>query len=260
MPTATRIALLLALAPATRAGQAPESPVLLDRIAATVNDSAIAESEVAKAMAVSALPREPAESREAFRDRVLDALIDERLEYEDALRFGPAVPGAAEVDAAMKRLRERLAAEGKDPAAEFAAAGLTAEEVRASLERQLLIQRYLQERFRPIAFPDEQRAREEYEKRYTPERRAAGLPVPPFETVSEEMRARSQQRVFNDEVEKWIKELRQKARVAIYRINVPVPAGRTPVPLSAPAATPTPTPDIRPRAFAPRTGSLESSP
>jgi hypothetical protein len=167
-------------------------------------------------------------------------LIDERLQYEDALRFGPAVPDAAEVEAELKKLRDRIAREGKNPAAEFAAAGLTTEEVRATVERQLIIQRYLQERFRPIAFADEDRAREEYEKHYAPERKAAGLSVPAFEEVSEEMRARSQQRVFGEEVAKWMKELREKARIAIYRIPIPAQPGRTPVFVSTPVPVPTP--------------------
>lgn len=216
----------------------------MDRIAATVNDVAIAESEVRRAMAVSALKPEPTETPEAFRARVLDALIDQRLEYEDALRFGPAVPEPTEIDAAVKKLRERIAREGKNPDAEFAAAGLTPSEVRATVERQLIVERYLQDRFRPIAFADEERAREEYEKNYVPERKAAGLPVPEFEKVSDEMRTRSEQRVFAEEVEKWMKDLREKARIAVYRIPAQLASDRTPVVVStvAPKATPTPGP------------------
>src|SRR5512144_2679279 len=113
--------LLLAISPAPGA--------TVDRIAASVNDTAIAESDVRRAMAVSALTQEKTETAEQFRARVLDALIDERLQYEDALRFGPAAPDAADVEAALKKLRERLTKEGKSPDAEFAAAGLTPSEV-----------------------------------------------------------------------------------------------------------------------------------
>ena len=74
----------------------------------------------------------------------------------------------------MANLRERIKAEGKDPDAEFARAGMTADEVRASIDRQLVIARYLRERFAPIAYADEEQAREEYEKRYVPEQKAAG--------------------------------------------------------------------------------------
>jgi len=218
----------------------------VDRIAATVNDVAVPESEVRRAMALSALRPAAGEGTESFRTRVLDALIDERLQYEDALRFGPAVPDAADVQAALQKLRARIAKEGKNPDAEFAAAGLTPEEVRGMVERQLIVERYLQERFRPIAFADEDRAREEYEKHYVAERKAAGLPVPAFETVSEDMRARSQQRVFTEEAEKWMKELREKARIAIYPAAVPVSGARAPVVVSTigPRTTPTPTPRV----------------
>ncbi|MCA1581366.1 MAG: SurA N-terminal domain-containing protein [Acidobacteria bacterium] len=224
-------AIALAAAFLAAAGAAAE---VVDRIAATLDDVAIPESEVRKAMAVSAIAPEPGEDEAAHRRRVLDALIDQRLQYREALRFGPAVPDAAELDAAMKKLRERLQSEGRDPAAEFAAAGMTLEDVRASLARQLVVQNYLQERFRPIAIADQGRAREEYDTRYTGERKAAGAPVEQFESVVEEMRRRSQQRVFNEEAERWMREIRQKARIAIYTIALPIGEGRTPIPLPTP--------------------------
>ncbi len=214
---------------------------VVDRIAAAVNDTAIPESEVRKAMVVSALAPEPGEGAEAYRGRVLDALIDQHLEYEDALRFGPVPPDAAEIQTALDKLGERLKADGKDPAAEYARAGMTAEDVRASIERQLVIARYLRERFSPISYADEEQAREEYEKRYLPEERAAGRAVPPFETVADEMRRRSSARAFDEAVAHWLAELRQKSRVSIYRMPVPIPDGRTVVVLStAPPPTKTP--------------------
>lgn len=215
---------------------------IADRIAATVNEVAIPETAVRRAMVISALTPEPGESPESFRARVLDALIDQLLQYGEALRFGPPPPDAAAVQAAMERLQQKLRAQGKDPETEFTAAGLTVKEVRDTLERQIVVQRYLVERFRPVAIADQARAREQYEKNYGPERRAAGLPVPPFEQVVEEMRTGSQERIFEEEVAKWMRELRARSRVAVYRIPIPVPPGRTPVVISTgPAARRTPT-------------------
>ncbi len=216
---------------------------VVDRIAATVNDTAIPESEVRRAMVVSDLAPGPGEDREAFRARILDALIEEYLEYEDAVRFGPASPDATQIDKAMASLRERLQAEGKDPDAEFAKAGMTVDQVRASIERQLIIAGYLRERFAPVAYADEEEAHEEYEKRYLPEEKAAGRTPAPFEQVADEMRRRYSVRAFDEEVAKWLKELRQKARVSIFRIPAAVPEDRTPVTLGAatpPARTPSP--------------------
>jgi hypothetical protein len=215
---------------------------VIDRIAATVNDTAIPESEVRRAMVVSDLAPRPGEDAEAFHRRVLDALIEEHLEYEDAVRFGPAAPNAFEIDQAMKSLRERLRSEGKDADAEFARAHMTVEQVRASIERQLVIADYLKERFAPIAYADEQDARDEYEKRYVPEEKAAGRTPAPFAQVADEMRRRYSVRTFDEEVSKWLKELRQKARVSIFRIPVAIPEDRTPIVLerAAPAKPPAP--------------------
>ncbi|HEX7252354.1 MAG TPA: hypothetical protein VF376_05685 [Thermoanaerobaculia bacterium] len=211
---------------------------VLDFVAASVNDIAITESEVRKAMAVSPLRPEAGESPDAYRKRILDALIDEKLQYEDAVRFGTSPPDAADVEEAMRKIRARLSAEGKNPDTEFAAAGMTVDEVRASVERQLIIQRYLLDRIRPIAAADD-RTREEYDTYYVPEQRARNAPVPPFDDVVEEMRKRSQQRAFDEEVEKWSKELREKARVVVYKVpqkqpeRTPVPIGKVPAPRPA---------------------------
>ena len=113
----------------------------------------------------------------------------------------------------------------------------------ASLERQLVIQRYLRERFAPIAYADEEQAREEYDSRYVPEQEAGKLPVEPFDNVAEEMRRRASERAFDEQVARWLKELRQKARIGVYRIPPLLQAGRTPVLVStAPPAARTPAP------------------
>src|SRR5262249_28080333 len=142
------------------------------------------------------------------------------------------------------KVSDRLREEGKDPTREFTSAGMTVDDVRASVERQLVIQRYLRERFRPGTLADEERARAEYEERFAPEKRAAGQPVPPFDEAADQMRARARERSFDDEVEKWVKELRDKARIRIY----PAPSASTvePGPLvpieQAPRPAPSPTP------------------
>ncbi|HEV2064064.1 MAG TPA: hypothetical protein VGS00_05900 [Thermoanaerobaculia bacterium] len=213
---------------------APDGPSasVVDRIAATVDDVAIPESAVRRALTTSALKAGPGESGEAFRLRVLEAMIDQHLQYDDAVRFGPAPPDPADVTAAVQKVRERLKADGRDPDKEFAAAGLKPEELRSALERQLIVERHLSERFRPLSISDAQRAREEYDQHYVPESQAAGQAAAPFESVAEEMRVRSQQRVFDAEVEKWMRELRARTRIAIYRLPPPYPDGATPVVLS----------------------------
>lgn len=236
-PTARLLPLLLAAAAAL-----PQS-VPVDRVAASVNDTAIPESAVRRALVLSPIEREAGETPETFRARLLDALIDQYLQYEDAQRLGPAPPDAAQIEATMARVSKRLVAEGKHPEEEFARAGMTVADVRASVERQLVVQRYLQERFRPVAIADEDRSRSEYEEFYAPERLAAGLPVPPYEQVAEAMRARSQQRTFDEEVARWIAELRDKAKITIYPTPTAATGQGPPVVIAtAPPAVRTPAP------------------
>lgn len=225
---------------------APDGPstAVVDRIAATVDDVAIPESAVRRAMVASALRVGPGEPAEAFRLRVLEAMIDQHLQYDDAVRFGPAPPDPADVTAAVQKLRERLKADGRDPDKEFAAAGLKPEELRSALERQLIVQRHLNERFRPLSIADAQRSRDEYDQHYVPEAIAAGKAPAPFESVGDEMRARSQQRVFDEEVEKWMRELRARARIAIYGLPPPYPEGAKPVILSTAPKPQTPNPKL----------------
>jgi hypothetical protein len=223
--------------------------VLVDRVAASVNDVAIPESAVRRAILLATIERLPGETPPAYRARVLDALIDEHLQYEDALRFGNEPPNAADVEEAMAKLTQHLRAEGKDPAEEFARAGMSADDVRFSLERQLVVQRYLKERFRGGAAADEERARAEYDERFVPQTKAAGRPVPPFESVAAEMRARAQQRGLDEEVDKWTRELRDKARITIYPTPLPATGLGPAVLLSTappPAETPTPPPPPTP--------------
>jgi parvulin-like peptidyl-prolyl isomerase len=235
----TRRLLPLLLLAAAALGQS----TLVDRVAASVNDTAIPESAVRRALVLSPLARDADEAPEAYRSRVLDALIDQHLQYEGAERFGPAPPDAADVEAAMARVRQRLVEEGKVPEEEFARAGMTVADVRASVERQLVVQRYLQDRFRPIAIADEGRARSEYEEFYVPEQRAAGLPATPYEQVAEQMRERSQQRGFDEEVARWIAELRDKAKITIYPTPTSATGQGPPVLIAtAPPAAATPAP------------------
>ena len=162
-------------------------------------------------------------------------------------RFGPAPPDAAEITAAIEKLA-RAAEGGRQGSRRRVREGRHDRRRRArhASSDSSSSQRYLRERFAPIAFADEEQAREEYEKHYVPERKAAGLPVEPFESVAEEMRQRSSERAFDEEVAKWLKELRQKSRISIYRIPVEIPRDRTPIVFQARARLRTRDPELTP--------------
>jgi hypothetical protein len=186
----------------------------LDRIVATVDERAITLTELDRAVLTGALVREPGETEPHFRDRVLSEMIDEYLRYRDALRFLPAAPDPAKVDAAFDGLRERLKKEGRDPEAEFRAAGMSDAEVRASLERQLVVTQYVRDRFAALSFVSPEDIDAEYAAVSDAYRRSGRTP-PPREGLEEELRDRIRDRRTAEEIDKWTKDLREKARITL---------------------------------------------
>jgi hypothetical protein len=217
----TFAAFLLLLA--ARAGFA----VILDRIAATIDDDVITEQELDQAVDVGTMTRRDGESEEDFRLRVLNELIDERLRYRDAARFAPDKPDAADLDAAYRDLLARLRKEGKDPQKEFARVGASEDEVKAVLERQLIVSRYVRERFFPVTYATTEEARKYYDGDFSAALKAEGKPVPPFEEVVASLRQHLRQEAFDQAVTKWTADLREKARITIDR-QVPRFEARTP--------------------------------
>ena len=212
----TAVRRALGAAAAMVAATALAAPVILDRVAATVDGRAITESEVRRAILTAGLVPSAGESETQFRDRVLSEMVDDYLRYRDALRFSPASPDAAAVDAALRKLRQRLQSEGKDPDREFRQAGMTIEEVRASIEKQMVVSQYVRERFSALAFISADDLRAEYEGPFSEEYRRAGRQVPPLSDVEEDVREELRARRTSDEVEKWTRDLREKARIAVY--------------------------------------------
>jgi hypothetical protein len=191
----------------------------LDRIIATVDERAITQTELDRAVLTGAIAKEPGEAEEPYRDRVLSEMIDEYLRYRDALRFLPAPPDPARVDDAFEAVRARLRAAGKDPEAEFRVAGMSDVEVRASLERQLVVTQYVRDRFAALAFVSPDDLAQEYAA-VTEEYRKTGRTPPARAALEEELRDRVRDRRTAEEVGKWTKELREKARIT--RLGPPV--------------------------------------
>jgi hypothetical protein len=92
--------------------------------------------------------------------------------------------------------------------------GLTEEELRASLDRQLKVTAYLERRFRPLTFVTDEQIEAYYRDELVPELRE-GRP-PGLEEVSDSIRRILEERAFNARVEEWIEGLKGRARIRRY--------------------------------------------
>jgi hypothetical protein len=92
--------------------------------------------------------------------------------------------------------------------------GLTEDELRAALNRQLKVTAYLERRFRPLTFVTDEQIEAYYSGELLPEIR--GQRPPDLADVSESIRRILEERAFNARVEEWIRGLKERTRIRRY--------------------------------------------
>ncbi len=208
------VAILVALAGSSAQAQAPKN-VLQDRVLAVVDEDPILASDVERAIRLGLQQPNPGESGEAFRRRVLNALIEERLRFHEIDRFGLEQVPVEEIERNVARIRARFP---DDAALQRALkeVGLDGKKLRQLVARQLLVLTYVDERLGPRVFVSLEDINRYHRDVLTPEMRRAGKTVPPVEDVRDEIREVLKQQRLTEELEKWTQELRGRADVVVY--------------------------------------------
>ncbi|MGH9456926.1 MAG: hypothetical protein ACRD2J_04725 [Thermoanaerobaculia bacterium] len=188
---------------------------IIDRVAAVVDRQVITLSEVNQVIEVRLFERQPAEEEDAYRRRVLDAMIAQVLRYRDVERFGAQDVSADSIEAVVQEVIGRFPSE-QDFAQALARAELTLDEVRTLIKRQLQVQAYIEERFAPLIFVSLEQVETYYRDIWAPQRRARGLPVPPLADVSDEIRRLIRGDQLDEEIARWTEQLRSRANVDVF--------------------------------------------
>jgi len=161
---------------------------VVERILAVVDGRPLLLSEVRVLERLRGLDRKAA----------VDALIDERLMFREALRLPEAVVSAEEEERAYRDLAARVPA----------GAGATEEDLRRLARRQTAILKYIDFRFRPQVRVEEAEVRAAWERE-----RAARPDTPSFEDSAARVRARLEAAELDQRIEQWVKELRAGAEI-----------------------------------------------
>lgn len=186
------MALLLAGPPGAAAG--PER--LLERVLAVVDGTPVLYDDVRLLAALDGLSQE----------RALEAAIEERLMFQQAVRLTQAALTPEQEQAALLSLQSRPGA------AQWPEASL-----RRLARRQATILKYVEFRFRSQLRADQAALRELYAREW------AGRPeAPAFESVQDALRERLLRQALDERVESWVRELRESADI---RRNPPEPSG-----------------------------------
>ncbi|HEY7214050.1 MAG TPA: SurA N-terminal domain-containing protein [Thermoanaerobaculia bacterium] len=214
--------LVLPLA-ASAAAQAPK-PVLQDKVLAVVDEDPILKSDLDRVIRLGFEQPKAGESAEAFRRRVLDGLIEERLRFHEIDRFGFQQVPVDEIEREVAKIRARFADEASFQKA-LKEVGLDAKKLRQIVARQLLVLTYVDERLGPRVFVSLEDINRYYRDVLTPEMQRRGQPVPPVEDVREDIREVLKQQRLTQEIATWTQELRTRADVIVYgeRAGAPLP-------------------------------------
>lgn len=205
---------LLAVATLT-AGAAAGQEEPVDRVLAVVDEETILASDVEQVIALGLVERQEEESEEAFRQRALQELIEQKLRFHEIDRYGFTELPVQRVEEEFTELRRRHADDGAWQA-RLAELGLDEQGVKALVARQLLVFTYIEERLGPRVFVSLDDIQEYYDTVLVPEMNRRGAAVPPIDEVREQIREVLRQQRLNEELERWTEELRRDADIADY--------------------------------------------
>ena len=186
---------------------------LVDQILALVNDDLITRTDLLWSIALD--PKAPSPAGPVNSDLLkqkLEVMMDQRLVAQEAARVPSAELTQDEVDKKRTELVRSFKSE-----AEFReraeSVGLTPDRIDDLIRERILIDRFVDFRFRSFVLVTEPEIQKYYEETLAPKIRAAGQVPPPIEKVSDDISALLKQEKINTEIDRWLSTVRQRADV-----------------------------------------------
>jgi hypothetical protein len=191
---------------------------IIDRIAVSVGNQAIASSDVDREIRVSAfLNRTEPDFRPAARRATADRLVEQRLILRELENSRYPVPAATEIDPILDKFKKDNFSSDDEYRRTLEERGIADQQIRDELlwQRRLLL--FLDVRFRPSVQVSDQEIEDYFSKVVEPAARAAhpGEPV-----TLEEYRDQIQEKLTGDQVDKqmatWLANARKRAEVVFH--------------------------------------------
>ena len=194
---------------------------IVDQILTLVNDEVVTRTDLLWSIAMDSRAPSPAGpvGPDLLRQK-LDVMIDERLISQEAGRIPASDITQDEVDKKRADLIKSFRSE-----AEFrqrvGSVGLTPQRIDELIRQRIVIDRFVDFRFRSFVLVTEQEIQRYYDETFAPEIRAKGQVPPPPEqkldsagtTVHDRIRELLRVQKINDELDRYLTSLRQRADV-----------------------------------------------
>jgi hypothetical protein len=186
---------------------------ILDRMAAAVDDEPITLSDLEWLVQYRELevPSDP-EEKKVFYLALLDQVIDQKLIAAEAEQTPVLQITADKVDAHIELYKARFPSEEAFNQ-RLAEMEMSAYEFRQLIRRQLAVNEFVELRFKPfiIVLPTE--IEEYYREQFLPRLRELEQPVPELEVVEESIRQILTEEKTNQELDRWLRTARRRARI-----------------------------------------------
>jgi len=183
--------------------------VIIDRIAAIVNDAVITQSELDKAQAlglkISGLPS---------RSTVLQERIDHHLVLQQLKSQPPVLITQEEIQSAYDAFVVR---HGNEELLEgfLQTIGMNRDDLLQEIRNQLSVRKFIRDRFRPFVNITIEDAEDYYENVYKPAAEILNKTAPPFAEVFAEIQNQMVESRVQDQLEEWLQKIRKEATVNI---------------------------------------------
>jgi peptidyl-prolyl cis-trans isomerase SurA len=187
---------------------------IIDRIAVTVGNGVITESEIRREIRLTAfLNAEPLDFSPAAKRKTAERLVEQRLIGNEISASLYALPSAAAAQEMLKQIKDRF----PNPAAyqeELMRVGITEDELKAHLARQLATLSFLDFRFRPGIQIGEDEMGKYFSERMEPELKKA---KPGGQFSPNDFRSQVREALIGERMDKasdaWLKQARERTRI-----------------------------------------------
>ncbi|HTC61305.1 MAG TPA: hypothetical protein VK709_00540 [Candidatus Saccharimonadales bacterium] len=188
----------------------PQSQRVVDRIVARIEDDIILQSQVRELGAYQQLIDGQAESD----DKLLKELIEQWVVATEADASHFPQPAQFEVDREMARLVSQFPNVEKYQA-RLRDLGLSDNQVRQMLTRQIHDERYVDYKFRPSVQVQTADIGTYYKQEFLPELAKKNQPAPALSSVEEEIRELLVQRGISSLTSKWLDDTKSRLKIEI---------------------------------------------
>jgi hypothetical protein len=182
----------------------------IDSIAARIGNDVLTESEVRELQDYQKLVEGQAQNRA----KVLEELVDQWIVETEALETKFPQPTASDVTLEFKTLLKQFPSRAEFQA-RLAQIGMTQDEVRQVIERQLYYIRFLDYKFHAATQVTGDQVQSYYQQELGPQLQKRGLSVPPLDKVEAQIRQLLIQEEINEKAAEWFEQAKARLRIII---------------------------------------------